>query len=137
MTSGPDSARSAVRLNRPSAEAALYGPYEMRDAELGGAQRPLDLTVAYAGTRLQFGRPIGSFQAVKHRCADMLVLLEHARSTACHAALGAPRADRAARARSRRTHWHSGRGRRLRRQNCDDTPGTGDYRPRAWLPASG
>ena len=46
----------------------------------------LGMTVAYAGTRLQFGRPIGSFQAVKHRCADMLVRVEHARSTAYHAA---------------------------------------------------
>ena len=54
--------------------------------QVGGAQRLLDLTVAYAGTRLQFGRPIGSFQAVKHRCADMLVLVEHARSAAYHAA---------------------------------------------------
>jgi alkylation response protein AidB-like acyl-CoA dehydrogenase len=54
--------------------------------QVGGAQRMLDRTVAYAGTRLQFGRPIGSFQAVKHRCADMLVLVEHARSTAYHAA---------------------------------------------------
>ncbi len=54
--------------------------------QVGGAQRMLDLTVAYAGTRLQFGRPIGSFQAVKHRCADMFVLVEHARSTAQHAA---------------------------------------------------
>jgi alkylation response protein AidB-like acyl-CoA dehydrogenase len=54
--------------------------------QVGGAQRLLDLTVAHAGTRLQFGRPIGSFQAVKHRCADMLVLVEHARSAAYHAA---------------------------------------------------
>jgi alkylation response protein AidB-like acyl-CoA dehydrogenase len=54
--------------------------------QVGGAQRLLDRTVAHAGTRLQFGRPIGSFQAVKHRCADMLVLVEHARSTAQHAA---------------------------------------------------
>lgn len=54
--------------------------------QVGGTQKLLDLIVAYAGTRLQFGRPIGSFQAVKHRCADMLVLVEHARSTAYHAA---------------------------------------------------
>lgn len=54
--------------------------------QVGGAQRLLEVTVAHAGQRLQFGRPIGSFQAVKHRCADMLVLVEHARSTAYHAA---------------------------------------------------
>ncbi|MFC4944418.1 acyl-CoA dehydrogenase family protein [Pseudonocardia sp. GCM10023141] len=54
--------------------------------QVGGAQRLLDTTVAYAKTRLQFGRPIGSFQAVKHRCADMFVRVEHARSAAYHAA---------------------------------------------------
>jgi alkylation response protein AidB-like acyl-CoA dehydrogenase len=54
--------------------------------QVGGAQHLLDLTVEYAKTRLQFGRPIGSFQAVKHRLADMLVLVEHARSAAYHAA---------------------------------------------------
>jgi len=54
--------------------------------QVGGAQHLLDLTVAHAKDRLQFGRPIGSFQAVKHRLADMLVRVEHARSTAYHAA---------------------------------------------------
>ncbi|RFU21501.1 acyl-CoA dehydrogenase family protein [Geodermatophilus marinus] len=53
---------------------------------VGGAQRLLDMSVEYARTRLQFGRAIGSFQAVKHRCADMLVDVEHARSVAYHAA---------------------------------------------------
>ena len=43
------------------------------------------LAVEYAKSRLQFGRPIGSFQAVKHRLADVLVDVEHARSTAYHA----------------------------------------------------
>jgi alkylation response protein AidB-like acyl-CoA dehydrogenase len=47
---------------------------------LGIAQRVLDMSVEYAGVREQFGRPIGSFQAVKHRCADMLVDVELARS---------------------------------------------------------
>jgi acyl-CoA dehydrogenase len=56
---------------------------------VGGAQRLLDLSVEYARTRLQFGRPIGSFQGVKHRCADMLIEVEHARSTAYHAAWAA------------------------------------------------
>jgi alkylation response protein AidB-like acyl-CoA dehydrogenase len=53
---------------------------------LGGASAVLDLTVAYAKDRVQFGKPIGSFQAVKHRCADMLVDVEGMRSTAYHAA---------------------------------------------------
>jgi alkylation response protein AidB-like acyl-CoA dehydrogenase len=54
--------------------------------QVGGAQRCLDMAVDYAKERIQFGRAIGSFQAVKHRCADMLVLVEGARSAAVHAA---------------------------------------------------
>ena len=50
--------------------------------QVGGAQRCLDMAVEYAKTRLQFGRPIGSFQAIKHRCADMLVGVSGARSAA-------------------------------------------------------
>jgi alkylation response protein AidB-like acyl-CoA dehydrogenase len=52
---------------------------------VGGAARTLDLTVEYASTRHQFGRPIGSFQAVKHMCANMLLQLEAARSAAYYA----------------------------------------------------
>ena len=46
---------------------------------VGGAEQALDLAVSHARQRVQFGRPIGSFQAVKHKCADMLVALEGAR----------------------------------------------------------
>jgi len=53
--------------------------------QVGAAQHLLDLSVEYAKSRLQFGRPIGSFQGVKHRLADLLVDVEHARSTAYHA----------------------------------------------------
>jgi alkylation response protein AidB-like acyl-CoA dehydrogenase len=53
---------------------------------LGIAQRVLDLSVEYAKDRVQFGRPIGSFQAVKHRCADMLVDVEGMRSAVYWAA---------------------------------------------------
>jgi alkylation response protein AidB-like acyl-CoA dehydrogenase len=45
---------------------------------VGLAGRALEMTVGYVATRRQFGRPIGSFQAVKHRCAEMLVRLEAA-----------------------------------------------------------
>jgi alkylation response protein AidB-like acyl-CoA dehydrogenase len=54
--------------------------------QVGGAQRCLDLSVAYAKERVQFGRPIGGFQAIKHKCADMMVAVESARSAAYWAA---------------------------------------------------
>jgi alkylation response protein AidB-like acyl-CoA dehydrogenase len=53
---------------------------------LGASDHALDLAVQYAKDRVQFGRPIGSFQAVKHRCADMLVDVEGMRSTVYWAA---------------------------------------------------
>ncbi len=52
---------------------------------VGTAARALDETVAYLKERVQFGRPIGSFQALKHRCADLATELEAARSTAYYA----------------------------------------------------
>jgi alkylation response protein AidB-like acyl-CoA dehydrogenase len=57
--------------------------------QVGGAQRCLDMSVEYAKVRHQFGRPIGSFQAIKHKCADMLVQVESARSAAYYAAWAA------------------------------------------------
>ncbi|WP_019634295.1 acyl-CoA dehydrogenase family protein [Actinomadura atramentaria] len=57
--------------------------------QLGGAQRAFDMTVEYVKVRRQFGRPIGSFQAVKHRCADLYVLVESARSAVLGAAAAA------------------------------------------------
>ena len=48
--------------------------------QLGTMRRGLDMTVAYSKERVQFGRPIGSFQALKHRMADLLVLVEMSRS---------------------------------------------------------
>ncbi len=53
---------------------------------VGGAAQVLDMSVAYAKERIQFGRPIGSFQAVKHKCADMLVDVEMSRSAMYFAA---------------------------------------------------
>ena len=57
--------------------------------QVGGAQRCLDMSVEYAKARYQFGRPIGSFQAIKHRCADVLLQVESARSAAQYAAWAA------------------------------------------------
>jgi len=59
--------------------------------QVGAAQRGLDMTVAYSKERVQFGRPIGSFQAVKHRLADLLVEVETARSVSWAAAWAAAR----------------------------------------------
>jgi alkylation response protein AidB-like acyl-CoA dehydrogenase len=52
---------------------------------VGTAQRALDISVEYAKTRVQFGKPIGSFQAVKHKCVDMMVAVENARSITYYA----------------------------------------------------
>ena len=53
--------------------------------QVGGAQMCLDMAVQYAKDRVQFGRPIGSFQAIKHKCADMLLEVESAKSAAYYA----------------------------------------------------
>ncbi len=60
--------------------AELVGAVGVTALQAGLAARALDMTVAYSKERVQFGRPIGSFQALKHRMADMLVLLEMSRS---------------------------------------------------------
>lgn len=54
--------------------------------QTGGAQQCLDLTLAYIGERRQFNRPIASFQAIKHRCADLMLHIECARSASYYAA---------------------------------------------------
>ncbi len=56
---------------------------------IGGAQKVLDMSVEYAKVRVQFGRPIGSFQAIKHKCADMLLEVESGKSAAYYAAWAA------------------------------------------------
>jgi alkylation response protein AidB-like acyl-CoA dehydrogenase len=53
--------------------------------QVGGAQRCLDLAVDYAKTRKQFGKPIGSFQAIRHKCADLMLDIECARGAAQYA----------------------------------------------------
>jgi len=80
---------TAARLTGDGA-ATIESVYEMAVVALayeqvGGAQRCLEMSVDYAKERHQFGRPIGSFQAVKHMCADMLVAVEAAKSVAYYA----------------------------------------------------
>jgi alkylation response protein AidB-like acyl-CoA dehydrogenase len=86
----------AVQFNATPVEklgdcSALATPLDVATAALaaemvGGMQRTLDLTVEYAKTRKQFGKPIGMFQAVQHQCADMYLETESARSAAYYAA---------------------------------------------------
>ena len=96
-----DQTRKQARLEFASTPARLVGedgsagPVLSRTLDLaavalaaeqvGGAQRCLDMSVEYAKTRIQFGRPIGSFQAIKHKCADMLLEVESAKSAAYYA----------------------------------------------------
>ena len=79
LVAGPDEAERVI------GHALQVGSALLAVEQVGAATHLLDLTVQYAKSRLQFGRPIGSFQAVKHRLADDLVALEHAKSTAYHA----------------------------------------------------
>jgi alkylation response protein AidB-like acyl-CoA dehydrogenase len=81
---------------------------------LGAADVVLTMTVQYAKDREQFGRPIGSFQAVKHRCADMLVDVEGMRSAAYYAAwaVGAGDPDASAAASAAKV-WCSDAARRV------------------------
>jgi len=69
-------------LSRVVARATVALAAEM----CGGAQRVLDMTVAYAKIRIAFGKPIGSYQGVKHQAADMLVALENVKSLTYYAA---------------------------------------------------
>ena len=111
-----DSTRAQARVALAGAEGRLVGAegdgervlrrvldlacVALAAEQVGAASRCLELTVAYAGERVQFGRPIGSFQAVKHRLADAYVLVESARSVALGAAFaaaeGSPEAARCA-----------------------------------------
>jgi alkylation response protein AidB-like acyl-CoA dehydrogenase len=77
----------------PALERTLNHIAVALSAEMtGGAQRCLDMAVQYAKDRVQFGRPIGSFQAVKHLCADMLLQVESSK-TAMYYALWVAAAD--------------------------------------------
>jgi alkylation response protein AidB-like acyl-CoA dehydrogenase len=83
----PGKARSTAWAVVDRAIAALAAE------QVGGAERCLEMATDYAKTRVQFNRPIGSFQAIKHKCADMLLLVESARSAAYYAAWSASQPD--------------------------------------------
>ncbi|MCZ6464108.1 MAG: acyl-CoA/acyl-ACP dehydrogenase [Proteobacteria bacterium] len=76
-----DNLDAAPALRKILARAAVALSAEL----VGVAQKCLDLSVDYAKERVQFGRPIGSFQAIKHKCADMMVAVESARSASYYA----------------------------------------------------
>lgn len=96
-----DQTRKQARLEFAETPARLLGSLDVGEAaigvmldrsmvalaaeSLGGAAKVLDMAVEYAKVREQFGRPIGSFQAIKHKCASMLVDLESSRSAVYYA----------------------------------------------------
>lgn len=87
-------------LGTPGADAALERVLALAEIAVaaeavGGAARCLEATVEYTKGRVQFGRPIGSFQAIKHRCADLYVEVETARSALYYAAWAACEAEAA------------------------------------------
>jgi alkylation response protein AidB-like acyl-CoA dehydrogenase len=90
-------------VGEPGAAAALigellrWGAVGAAAAMLGAARRCLDMSVEYAKVREQFGQPIGSFQAIRHRCAEMLLEVENAHAATYYAAwaLDADAEDRA------------------------------------------
>ena len=86
-------ATPAVALGEPGDLSPLVdlGCALLSAEMVGGTAACLDMAVAYAKDRYQFNRPIGSFQAVKHRCADMLVALDGARAAAQYAVFAADR----------------------------------------------
>jgi acyl-CoA dehydrogenase len=88
----------AVRIGAGDAGAALAHATAVSRSllaaeQVGGAQRCLDMTVEYAQTRMQFGRAIGSFQAIKQKLAECLIYVESARSAAYAAADAAASGD--------------------------------------------
>lgn len=100
-----DQTRKQARLNFESTPARLVGAegegweavskalnlaaVALAAEQVGGAQKVLEMAVDYAKIRVQFGREIGSFQAIKHKCADMLVGVESAKSAAYYAGFAA------------------------------------------------
>jgi alkylation response protein AidB-like acyl-CoA dehydrogenase len=104
-----DATRKQARLEFSSVRGELLGELDSGAAALattldqaaialasemvGGAQNVLEMAVEYAKLRVQFGRPIGSFQAIKHKCADLVLEVELAKSAAYYAAAAAAEDD--------------------------------------------
>jgi alkylation response protein AidB-like acyl-CoA dehydrogenase len=104
-----DQTRKQARLEFVATPARLVGALDAGDAalavmldhsmvalaaeSLGGTAKVLDMAVEYAKVREQFGRPIGSFQAIKHKCASMLVDVESSRSAVYYALWAVSAAD--------------------------------------------
>jgi alkylation response protein AidB-like acyl-CoA dehydrogenase len=77
----------AVRIGESVPHKALdLAVIALAAEQVGGAQACLDMAVGHAKVRVQFDRPIGTFQAIKHKCADLLLAVEAARSAVYHAA---------------------------------------------------
>ncbi|TDC69430.1 acyl-CoA dehydrogenase [Actinomadura sp. GC306] len=83
VAEGPDAVRAGL----------LTGAAMLASEQLGLAERCLDDTVAYVKTRYQFGRPVGSYQGLKHRLADLWASITQARAVARHAASCAAAGD--------------------------------------------
>jgi alkylation response protein AidB-like acyl-CoA dehydrogenase len=81
LASGPEARRAVDAMS-------AYACVALAAEQVGGAQRVLEMAVAYAKVREQFGRPIGGFQAIKHQLADLLVSGEAAKAALAHAAGG-------------------------------------------------
>jgi len=84
---GPDALVGPLHAAWPVVSQVLARATVALCAEMcGGAQKVLDLCTEYAKVRTAFGRPIGAYQAIKHKCADMLVAVENAKSITYYAA---------------------------------------------------
>ena len=86
-----DDAKAELVGDSPPSQSALDYIFNLQIAALanemvGGASRMLDAAVSYSKERVQFGRTIGSLQAIKHKCADLLLEVEFAKSAAYRAA---------------------------------------------------
>jgi alkylation response protein AidB-like acyl-CoA dehydrogenase len=102
------SARLAGDAAKALVSLEVFGAMVLAAEMVGGIERTLGLTRDYAATRLQFGRPIGAFQAVKHPIVDMMISCEHARSLALGAAVARATDPRRAEALARGAKAHAG-----------------------------